>query len=484
MKRTLAVLFSLALFLHGGASLASKIDALARLQSAIDQVLATPDLKAGFQGVSILSLKDHTTLYERNADKVFIPASNTKLLTSAFALHQLGSEFSFETSVQYTGSLQAEGVLQGDLVLVGSGDPTLSLDNLRTLAHQVAVQGVKRIQGVLRLDTKRFDTEPYAEGWAIDDEAYSYQTPILGINLNHNTFDLYVRPGKAPGDPVEIETRPAIDARWFHITAKTTKKEALTITRDHDTKTITIAGERSVDTKPERTLVDSLAIPNVSEFVLQQFEALLKAEGVSLESTSAFSPHAPLQKLASTRSESLLKLLEKMNKPSDNLIADCLFLASAKEAPSLSWSQSQALYPSAFKQMGLDTNHIRIKDGSGLSRQNLVSPRNLVRLLSFCATMPASSSFYDSLPIAGVDGTLKNRMKQTRAENNCRAKTGSLGGVSSLSGYVKTMDGELLAFSLLMNNHTCPSSKARTAQDRIVVLLAGFRRKSLSKSEE
>lgn len=484
MKRTLSLLLVLALLLQGGEVFASKLEALAQLQSALDRLLATPDLKAGFQGVYVLSLKDHTPLYERNADRVFIPASNTKLLTSGFAIQELGSDFTFETSVQVSGTLQADGVLQGDLALVGSGDPTLTIENLRDLAHQVALKGVRRVAGTLRLDSRRFSGEPYAEGWAIDDMLYSYQTPILALNLNHNAFDLYVHPGKALGDPVTVETRPNIDPKWFRVSARTAKRDALSLKRDPDSKQFLVTGTRSIETKPERALLESLAMPHLSEFVLQQFNALLKAEGIEVETTSLTAPEVSLQTLASVRSEPLPKLLALMNKPSDNLIADCLYLACAKNATTLSWENSQSLYPHAFQQMGLDVDALRIYDGSGLSRQNLVSPRNLVRLLNYLANTPSFSYFYDSLPIAGVDGSLKNRMKKTSAENNCHAKTGSLSGVSSLSGYVKTAEGEPLVFSILMNHHLCPASKARAVQDKIVVLLAEFRRKSLSKLEE
>ena len=185
------ILLSVFLLLFVTGTHASERGSLKSLQEAIDRLLKSPELKAGFQGVYILSLKDHTPLYEYNADRTFIPASNTKLLTAAFAIHELGSHFAFETSVQYTGTLQPDGTLQGDLVLVGSGDPTLTTESLKTLVKGVAQKGVRRIAGTVRLDMRHFSGEPYAEGWAIDDLMYSYQTPILALNLDHNAFDLF-----------------------------------------------------------------------------------------------------------------------------------------------------------------------------------------------------------------------------------------------------------------------------------------------------
>jgi D-alanyl-D-alanine carboxypeptidase/D-alanyl-D-alanine-endopeptidase (penicillin-binding protein 4) len=477
MKRLITALsLSLLLLLLSGEVQASKPNAVKQLQEKIERLLRLPELKVGFQGVLIRSLKDNSTLYSKNAENAFIPASNTKILTSAAALGLLGKDFSFTTYLKYGGTLR-EGTLKGELVLEGTGDPTFSLKDFQYLLRQLPQKGIKSVEGASISLQSAFEQESIGEGWSADDEPYAYQPPVSGFNLNGNTYDLYISPGEKQGDPVAVKTVPEIPENSIRVYATTGSREQITLIPDHNDKILTIEGTYPLNAKPRTTPFDTLAVPNLVAFWQYQFLHAMKEIGIPLLGYK--NSGIPITKpLAEVKSPSLPTLLALMNKPSDNLVAECLFKAISHKLKGLgSWKESQKLTADYFKQIGLDPAQLSQRDGSGLSRQNLVSPNNIVRLLTLLSKSEDFPIFYASLPIAGVDGTLKYRMKGTLAENNCRAKTGSLSSVSSLSGYVTTAEGEQLVFSILMNNHLCPNSKARQLQDKIVALLAEWRRK-------
>jgi D-alanyl-D-alanine carboxypeptidase/D-alanyl-D-alanine-endopeptidase (penicillin-binding protein 4) len=459
------------------------------LVRAIDAALDVPGLLSGWQGVVIQSLADNTFLYERNADHTFLPASNNKLLTSGVALEALGPDFVYRTRIFRVGSLSADGTLHGDLVLRGAGDPLFSPAELRKMAAQVRQAGIRRVTGCLRYDDTLFDRQRLGDVWAWDDEPYYYSAQISALNLNENMVFVQVRPGRKPGAPVRVVISPTdryVTLRNSAVTGATQSRSSLVIDRQRGQNVVLIRGSLPIDVAAKDNLPTGVTVEDPSRYAAFVLAEFLRQAGVQVSGELRDGPPAPSDApvVAEHVSMPLSELLRHLNKPSDNLVAECLLktVGAAKQKQGSSGAGWQVARD-FFQRIGLDVDRLQMADGSGLSRINFVTPRNLVRLLAYVHTTPQFSVLYDSLPIAGVDGSLRSRLKNTPAEKNCHAKTGYVSNVSSLSGYVTTKDGEMLAFSILMNNHLAGNNVCRAAQDTIVALLADYARKTNRQDE-
>ena len=495
---------------------ASTSASASRLASALDAILDAPALQNDFVGACVMRVRDGQVLYARNADRVFLPASNNKLLTSFAALQMLPSDFAYHTQVRTRGEVDEDGTLRGDLLLVGGGDPVLSLANLDALAQQLAAAGVRDIRGGLRYDDKRYDRQWLGVGWTWDDEAASYSAQISALNVNANCVSVQVLPGKRAGDAARVQVTPsyaAIRVENRAVTGLAKSASSIVIDRARGQNVIVVTGALAGDADTRTQSAVDVTVENPARFTATLFEDALKRAGIRVhdrkilpldEGVKPGVTIAPARLLAEHVSPPLPQLLLRMNKPSDNLMAECLLKAvgafgkasgaAVSDAPASSSSLIAApAFPAsvrvgtsgaegtgaqtarqAFAAAGMNLNGVRQVDGSGLSRGNYVSPRNLARLLVAAQSRSWFPVLYASLPIAGVDGTLRNRMKNTPAMNNCRAKSGSLSHVSCLSGYVTTPNGDLLAFSLLMNNHLGPMRACTLAQDDVVNFLAAY----------
>jgi D-alanyl-D-alanine carboxypeptidase/D-alanyl-D-alanine-endopeptidase (penicillin-binding protein 4) len=453
------------------------------LTQAIDAALDVPSIKMGFQGIVIQSLRDHSLWYERNGDQVFLPASNNKLLTSAAALLTLGQDYIYHTRLLRIGTLTPSGTLQGDLTLCGAGDALLTPADLEQLARQVKEAGISEVTGGLHYDDSLFDRQWLGDGWTWDDEPYYYSAQVSALDVNENIVELRMTPGHRIGLPVQITVTPP--NRIMQIvnratTAAAKGRSTLDVTRIRGQNTLIVTGTMPID-MPKHD--EDMTVENPARFATLLLRTDLERAGVKLDHGEVMDgPTVPrdAEPVAEHLSLPLSEILKKLNKPSDNLVAECLL----KTVGAVKTGHGTAGYEGTgaksarevFQTMGMDITRIHQVDGSGLSRTNFVSPRNLVRLLDYFHSSPLAQVLYDSLPIAGVDGSLRGRMKGTRAANNCHAKTGYVSNVSCLSGYVTTRDGEMLAFSIMMNNHLAPASACTTAQDKIVALLADYSR--------
>ena len=507
---------------------AQRDDASAKLTAALDAALDAPDLQTGFVGACVVRVRDNRVLYARNADRVFLPASNNKLLTSFAALETLPPDFAYHTQARAMGTVGEDGVLRGNLALVGGGDPLLSPADLDELARQIAQTGLRQVSGKLIYDDTRYDAQWLGDGWTWDDEAASYSAQISALNVNSNCIDVQVFPGKKIGRRVRAQTVPAtnyVRVENTAITGASGSRSTLVVDRKRGQNVITVTGRLPLPPASAQTAAPftvAVTIENPPRFTATLFRAALRKAGVHVNDGAIVSrrdlarlrgrgrtreadasaspdidPSADMPEgnvIAEHVSLRLPELLTRMNKPSDNLMAECLLKAvgaygafppaAPGSGPALNADRrvgtsgnsgtGAQLARKAFGAAGMNLEAIRQADGSGLSRGNYVSPRNIVRLLLAAHARPYFSAFYASLPIAGVDGTLRNRMKNTPAANNCHAKTGSLSHVSSLSGYVRTSNGEELAFSLLMNHQLGPPRASTRAQDSIVQLLAAY----------
>ncbi len=452
------------------------------LVERIEALLADKTLQTGFQGLLIQSLKDHTTLYERNADKVFLPASNNKLLTSGAALTLLGPSFFYTTRVVAAVPPDRKGVLHSDLTLVGSGDPVLSSADLTDLAHSLKAAGIKRIEGAVTGDDSLFDLQRLGDGWTWDDEPFYYSAQVSALNLNENLVSVRVLPGMKEGDPVRVLVTPTEKYMTIRNLAKTAvakTKSSILVDRLRGQNILIVTGAVAVDTTEQDAPKVAVTVDDPTQFTLTVFREALAREGIRVGGKRFTTPSSTVT-LAQHSSVPLSEILKLLNKPSDNLIAECLLktVGAFKKGKGTAGADGTGAQTARdlFKSIGMDVTHLNQSDGSGLSRFNFVSPRDFVQLLTYLHNQSSFPVLYESLPIAGVDGSLRNRLKNSAATGNCHAKTGYISRASSLSGYITTKDNEMLVFSILMNNHLSSNALPVSIQDKIMLLLANYSR--------
>jgi PBP4 family serine-type D-alanyl-D-alanine carboxypeptidase len=414
-------------------------------------------------------------LYERDADRVMVPASNTKLVTSAAAISLLGGDFRYRTRVLASGELSADGTLNGDLILEGGGDPTLSFDDLKKLAGIARAAGIQRVSGSIRYDDSYLDAERYGFGWNIDDEPFGYQAQMSGLSVERNSVQVYASPGAKVGEPVNIRLVPATDYLTVinrAVTHAEGARASVSVTRRRAQNVLEISGGLAL--KAEEGLVGRYSVEEPSRYAAVLFRDALKEAGVEVGGypTALFALPPSPRVIAEHQSPPLSEILAMLNKPSDNLIAETLIKTLGKVKRYRGSTAAGLEVVSEFlKGAGLEMNAALFEDGSGLSRMNAISAKNLVRLLEFMWKSPHQAVFLKSLPVMGVDGTLRNRLRDTPVQGKAFAKTGSLYRVSALSGYVTTQSGETLVFSILMNFYTATATDARNLQNEIVKLL-------------
>jgi serine-type D-Ala-D-Ala carboxypeptidase/endopeptidase (penicillin-binding protein 4) len=478
----------------------------------IHTILAQPELEHGFLGVQIVSVKTGKTVYSLNAEKMFTPASNTKLFTTAAALALIGSDYKFRTTIETNGSLDKYGRLTGDLVLVGRGDPNLSgrelpynmrtqrdADSVRVLeklADELVKKGVKYVDGDIVADDSYFAFERYGEGWSQDDLVWPDGAPVSALTVNDNVIFVQILPGARAGDRAFVSVTPfadyyTIDNRMLTTPAGTGRK--IYINREPGSTTLTLWGTMPMD---DAGVNEGLSIEDPAEFAANLFRHLLEVRGVAvygkqrtrhtdLASLSTFTsvviassrggdehsltaPAGPLV-LAEYQSPPLSEDVEVINKVSQNLHAEILLRLLGREKGTGGTVQAGLEVLRGFlNNAGIPADDYVFYDGSGLSRQNLVTPRAVVDLLQYASTQPWGKEFHDSLPVAGVDGSLAERFKDLDPLAHVYAKTGSLGGVKTLSGYAVTAKGEELAFSILANNYSVPGKRLNDVIDSIV----------------
>lgn len=448
------------------------------LTTELDALLDREWLRYGYCGVVVRDVQSGETLYKRDAERMLIPASNMKLIISAAALHLLGDDYRFRTRVWVRGTLSPDGTLRGDLILQGLGDATLEVSDLQSLARRVYVAGIRRVAGYLMYDDSWLDADRYGFGWNIDDEPYGYQAQMSALCAERNAVRLYALPAPQVGEPARIRIEPETDyveiVNRTRTVAQGTRDASIDATRTHARNQIIVYG--TIPIGAAEVALGRYAVENPSHYAAHLFRQALQAVGVSVEKgiVPNMTPLEPtqLRLVAEHRSPPMREVVALINKPSDNLLTEITLKVIGKEMRGAGTTAAGIQAVREFlQQAGLEMGAVHIVDGSGLSRINGVSPENLVRLLEFMYRSPHAEAFRRSLPVYGVDGTLRNRLRDTPVQGNGYAKTGSLNRVSSLSGYVHTKSGRWLAFSIMMNAYNAPASDARALQDKIIQLL-------------
>lgn len=453
------------------------------LAADLDRILADQRLIGAHPGVVVRSALTGETLYSRGAGDRLLPASNNKLLTSVAALETLGAGYRFSTGVSSTG--QREGAaLVGDLYLRGGGDPTLLAADYDGLARELAGSGLRVVTGRLVADDTWFDPVRLGVSWAWDDEPYYYSAQIAALTVAPNTdYDagtviVGVTPAAAGAVPsvrvtpetgyVQIENRATTGAPG--------SAETISVERRHGTNTLVVSGSVPAG---GATTQDWATVWEPAGYAADVFRRALAANGISvLGETALGATPAHAQPLATHQSMTLGELMVPFLKLSNNGHAEVLLKAMGRHVRGQgSWSAGIAVARERLAALGIPTGTYRMVDGSGLSRMDLVTAGQLSDLLLAVRGKPWFGQWYDSLPIAGqpdrfVGGTLRNRMRNTPAAGNVHAKTGSLTGVTALSGYVTAASGEPLVFSIVINNYV--SSSPKDIEDAIAVRLARY----------
>ncbi|MCX6138990.1 MAG: D-alanyl-D-alanine carboxypeptidase/D-alanyl-D-alanine-endopeptidase [Ignavibacteriales bacterium] len=440
-------------------------------------------------GVIIQSLKSGEVIYSRNEKKCFMPASNMKLFTTSAGLTALTPSFRYTTSLDASGPV-VNAVLQGDLVLRGSGDPTISgrynggkvTETFEQWADSLKSKGIAEISGNIIGDDNCFDEEFYGDGWEAGYETDYYAAQFGGIVFNDNCIDVMVTPGSAVGEKAVIGWVPNTSYVTIINETVTTAADSnyyISFLRDRGTNRIHVRGKFPIN-KP--AWKESIAIDNPTLFAVSVLKEVLEQRGIRVKGTARDIdelqqiPFSVLH-LATYVSPSLDTIVKTINKPSQNLYAEQLFRTIGLQKFGIgSYRAVRWTVNPIFASWGMDTTRMEVIDGSGLSRLDLISPSNVIALLKGMHDGPFFTPFYASLPIAGVDGSIRNRMKGTKAENNVHAKTGFIGYVRALSGYVTSADGEMYMFTMIANNYTVSTSRAERIQNDICVMMANFSR--------
>ncbi len=455
------------------------------LKKQIELVLKDSVLQQSKVGIKIVSLKNGEVLYSRNSDKLFHPASNMKLLTTATALHYLGPSFTFKTILAADTASLSDSLLQGNLYLKGFGDPELTTADLRNFVQKLKLMGINKITGDLLCDATYFDDLHWGEGWMWDDASSWYFASISPLSVNDNIVTVFVEPGKNVADSLEVHLVPPTSYVKIQNMGATVDSTDTLKLKEFDVErkwkfpenTIVVEGGMHVGEKQEDFEIDVLKPALYTGTLLKE---QLKEQNIAVNG-NVKEGELPdtIQILINHQSHPLSQLVFNTNKISDNLSAELILktLAAEIKAPPGSAEKGISIIYQFLDSLGVDSTSYRLADGSGVSRYNLITPDLIIELLkAMHQDFNIQAEFKASLPIAARDGTLKNRMEETSAAERLRAKTGSLSGVSALSGYTVTADHEVVAFSMIMEQFVKSASEIRDVQDKIGNLISSFSR--------
>ncbi len=453
-----------------------------QLKEKIDSVFTDKFFESTLMGIDVYDLTTKEELYKKNEKLLFRPASNLKILTTSAGLYFLGPDYQFKTSLYYTGKI-INGTLYGDLFVAGGCDPDFTTGDIDSLAGAVKAAGINQITGDLFGDVSMMDSLFWGNGWMWDDDPSTDAPYLTALDINANTVGVIVKPSK-PGDNANISLIPPSDyfqIRNLTVTVPADSPNTFSLDRDwlHRKNTLIIKGNVSEQTVPD-SLQDTLRV-NVydpAKYFLTLLKENLESKNIGVGGRIYFCKIPSYAIYLYSFSRPFKNVITNLNKVSYNLGAEMTLYSLAFKffgAPATA-SNGVKMVDSLIALAGMNPSDYRIVDGSGVSHYNLISSRLILSVLKFMY-YPKPELFkilYDSFPIAGVDGTLKNRMTDTPAQNNVHAKTGTLSGVCSLSGFVNAKNGHLIAFSMLVQNYVGRSKYGREFQDKICNILAGY----------
>jgi D-alanyl-D-alanine carboxypeptidase/D-alanyl-D-alanine-endopeptidase (penicillin-binding protein 4) len=453
------------------------------LEQRLDRLLEAGPGKY-FAGVEVLSLETKKILFKHNNDSLFMPASNMKVLTTALALVRLGPDYRFTTRLSRE--------LSGDLVLSGSGDPSFSgrvypyakdsgsgppLRALEALADRAVAAGLTRVEGDVIGDDRLYPWAPYPPSWTQDDTIREYGAPVSALTLNDNNISITIQPGAEPGDAAQLSFSPpieyyAVDNRI--VTVSKGGEARIRVSKVQNSRQLLLWGSIPAG---HTAFGETLAVDDPALFAAEALYDLLTRRGVTITGkpvarhrtvSDDYDP-LPSVELASRVSPPLIELLQVTDKTSQNLHAE-LMLREVGRAIRYTGTREAGLeeMTALFKEAGASAGDARLEDGSGLARNVMVAPRLMTRILAHLYASKYREAFISLFPIGGEDGTLKNRMAD---HPEIHAKTGTLSRAIALSGYVESKTRGWLAFSIIVNSFSAPSSEVRKWIDKIALEL-------------
>jgi D-alanyl-D-alanine carboxypeptidase/D-alanyl-D-alanine-endopeptidase (penicillin-binding protein 4) len=456
------------------------------LEHKLDKLLEAGPGKY-FAGVQVYSLESKKILFRYNDEFLLMPASNMKVLTTSLALLRLGPDYTFTTRVVREPS--------GDVVLIGSGDPSLSgrvypytkesgsgppLRTLEALADRAVASGLTRIDGDVVGDDRLYPWAPYPPSWTQDDMLRDYGAPVSALTLNDNTITLTIQPGAEEGDSAQLSLSPAIEYYAIDNRIMTVAKggEArIRISRVQNSRQLLLWG--SIPAR-HAAIGETIAVDDPALFAAQAFYDALARRGVVITGKAVarhrsvaddYDP-GPSVELATRVSPPLVQLLQVTDKTSQNLHAE-LMLREVGRVTRRMGTREAGLEEMAtlFKESGASAGDARVEDGSGLARNVMVAPRLMTKILAYLYESKYREAWISLLPVGGEDGTLKHRLCCTVDAANIHAKTGTLSRAIALSGYAQSKTHGWLAFSIIVNSFSAPSSDVRKWIDKIAIEL-------------
>jgi len=450
----------------------------AQLATGINAIANRPQFRRSRWGILIQTLSTGENLYSRDAQKYLIPASNVKLLTTAAVLQKLGPQFRIRTSVYGDGN--------GRLYVVGRGDPSFAETQLKALAKQLKQRGINQVNQLIA-DDSYFSGRQINPTWKSEDIQAGYGAPINSLIVNENAVKLILSP-QSLGQPLRVSFADAAQANlWrvenYSVTVGRNEGEFVDVGRDLSQQVIQVRGSLQVGSDSEPVYV---SVINPANNFLQQFRRFLMAEGITVkQALVGVNSQLESQELAAVESPILADLVREANRESVNIYAE-VFLRLLGKFPPVNISVNNSVNNQdeiglkelkvVLTKLGVNANGFMLVDGSGLSKKNLVSPEVFVQTLRLMAKSPMAAIYRDSLPVAGVSGTLKARFKHTLAEGIVQAKTGYLTGASALSGYVDVPNFESVVFSIIVNTSDLSGGELGKAMDEMVLLLTRLKR--------
>jgi D-alanyl-D-alanine carboxypeptidase/D-alanyl-D-alanine-endopeptidase (penicillin-binding protein 4) len=462
----------------------------------IDELIGNSDSSKARWGAFVMALKEGRVLYSHDGDKLFTPASNMKIYTTAVALDVLGADFRWRTSVYAATQPSADGVIAGDVILYGRGAPDLdSKTGLPALADQMQQRGVKRVSGKIIGDESYFRGEQYGIGWQWNDLQWYYGAQPSALSVDENAVEVTLGPGNKSAGPASVVITPNNSSLELTNNATTVERDGATtigINRGLSNNDVVVWGEFPFGGHAYSAF---LSIHDPALRAATIFKQLLHARGIQVDGdvesrdfrapeSNRFDPQKAIE-LAYIESAPLANIVRTTNKESNNLYAELIFRTIGREKgktvpdpnPQKDAARGDdetgvAVIKKWLSDHGINTISLALHDGSGLSRLDLITPESAARLLAIAAQASWRQSFYDSLPVAGRDGTLQGRL--TTVAGRIVAKTGSLTYDHSLSGYATTPSGDVLAFSIICNDATGQTRPVRTI-DAIASRIAAAR---------
>lgn len=448
------------------------------LISTINQAIRNIDPNLNI-GVAIKSMKHGDMLYAHNEQRAFVPASILKVLTAEAALLYLGSDYKFQTNFYTDATSVTNGVLNGNLYLVHSGDPTLTYYDLIDLMDILKNQQINQVEGSVYIDTTAYDQSIYGPGWIGDDTRYCYAAPISASIINHNCLSFYVAPAKNIGHPANITGSPKHYYSGFKndvVTKSPGTRSCYIKLGNNPDSSISIKGCMA---KGRYSQGITTVINNVVEYNKSLLRTLFNRSGIQIKGTiAAGAAPSNLPVVATHQSKPLYTLVNEMLKKSDNIIAGSLFkkMGETYTKQPGSWENGRKAVAHILAQkVGIDVTNMNVLDGSGLSRYNQLTPKQMLQVLDFAFhDLSTNYEFISGLPVAGIDGTLKHRLYNIAWK--VRAKTGTMTGVNSLAGYAISRDKEPIAFVIIVNGRTGMGWRYKALEDHIVTALTKYSR--------